>query len=146
ARVRAKLQGAIGSLEQLLVQMYESNSPDLTSVVMRSASWSDLITRAEYIDHIQTYDDAVVARVRGLRDQITTLVNQLTVTHDRIKAARDAVAARERQIAKQHAQIQAQQSELVAARNQREGTLNALLKKEHSIQGDLSNIPAPAGR
>jgi peptidoglycan hydrolase CwlO-like protein len=145
-RVRAKLQGAIGALEQLLVDMYKSNDPDLTSIVMRSASWSDLITRAEYIDHIQSYDDAVVARVRGLRDQITALVNQLQVTHDRIQAARDAVAAKERQIASEHAQIQAQQSQLVAARNQREGVLNALLRKERQIQTDLSNIPAPAGR
>jgi peptidoglycan hydrolase CwlO-like protein len=145
-RVRAKLQGAIGALEELLVDMYKSNDPDLTSIVMRSASWSDLITRAEYVDHIQSYDDAVVARVRGLRDQITALVNQLQATRDRILAARDAVAAKERQIASEHAQIQAQQSQLVAARNQREGVLNALLRKEHSIQTDLSNIPAPAGR
>jgi peptidoglycan hydrolase CwlO-like protein len=146
ARVRAKLQASIGALEQLLVDIYKSNDPDLTAVVMRSASWSDLITRAEYIDHIQSYDDAVVARVRGLRDQITALVNQLQVTHDRIKTARDAVAAKEREIASQHAQIQAQQSQLVAARSQREGVLNALLRKEHQIQTDLSNIPAPAGR
>ncbi len=146
ARVRAKLQEAVGALEQLLVDIYKSNDPDLTAVVMQSASWSDLITRAEYIDHIQSYDDAVVARVRGLRDQITALVNQLQATHDRIKTARDAVAAKERQIASEHAQIASQQSELVAARSQREGVLNALLRKEHAIQTDLSNIPAPAGR
>ena len=85
--------------------MYKSNDPDLTAVVMQSASWSDLLTRAEYIDHIQQYDNEVVARVRGLRDQITALVNQLQATHDRILAARDAVAAKERQIASQHAQI-----------------------------------------
>jgi peptidoglycan hydrolase CwlO-like protein len=145
ARVRAKLQGAIGALEQLLVDIYKSNDPDLTAVVMRSASWSDLLTRTEYLDHIQSYDDEVVARVRGLRDQITALVNQLQVTHDRIQAARDAVAAKERQIASEHAQIQAQQSQLVAARSQREGVLNALLRKEQQIQTDLSNIPAPAG-
>jgi peptidoglycan hydrolase CwlO-like protein len=145
AKVRAKLQSAIGALEQLLVQIYESNTPDLTSVIIRSANWSDLITRTEYINHIQNYDDAVVARVRGLRDQITALVNQLQVTHDRIKSARNAVAAKERQIAQQHAQIQAQQSQLVAARNARQGVLNALLAKERQIQTDLSHIPAPAG-
>ena len=145
-RVRAKLQSAVGGLEQMLVQMYESNSPDLTSVVMQSASWSDLITRTEYMNHIQSYDDAVVARVRGLRDQITALVTQLKATRARIKQARDVVAAKEHQIAAQHAQIQAQQSQLVAARSQREGTLNALLRKEHSVEQSISNIPAPAGR
>jgi peptidoglycan hydrolase CwlO-like protein len=145
ARVRAKLQKAVAALEQLLVDIYKSNEPDLTSVVMHSASWSDLLTRTEYIDHIHDYDDEVVARVRGLRDQITALVNQLQATHDRIKAARDEVAAKERQIAAQHAQISERQSQLASARNARQGVLNALLRKERQIQADLSEIPAPAG-
>jgi peptidoglycan hydrolase CwlO-like protein len=145
-RIRAKLQDAVGALEQLLVEMYKSNDPDITAVIMRSANWSDLLTRTEYIDHIQQYDNEVVSRVRGLRDQITALVNQLQATHDRILVARDAVAAKERQIESQHAQIQEQQSELVSARNARESVLNALLSKERQIQTDLSNIPAPAGR
>src|SRR5262245_64894568 len=38
-----------------------------------------------------------------------------------------------------------QQSELTAARNARQGVLNALLSKERQIQADLSEIPAPAG-
>ena len=61
ARVRAKLKEAVGALEQLLVDIYKSNEPDLTAVVMRSANWSDLLTRTEYINHIQEYDDQVVA-------------------------------------------------------------------------------------
>ena len=145
ARVRAKLQKAVGALELVLIYMDKSNDPDLTAVVMQSASWSDLLTRAEYIDHIQKYDNEVVSRVRGLRDQIAALVDRLQATHDRIEAARDAVAAKERQIAAQHAQISQQQSQLSAARNAREGVLSALLRKERQIQTDLSEIPAPAG-
>jgi peptidoglycan hydrolase CwlO-like protein len=146
ARVRAKLQEAVGALEELLVEIYKSNDPDLTAVVMRSASWSDLLTRTEYIDHIHEYDQEVVARVRGLRDRIRALVDQLQATHDRIKAARDVIAAKERQIEAQHAAIQQQQSRLVAARNARQHVLEALLRKERQIQEDLSDIPAPAGR
>src|SRR5262249_37926648 len=118
---------------------------DLTAVVMQSASWSDLLTRSEYIDHIQNYDNAVVARVRGLRDRITALVDRLQATRDRIAAARDAVAAKERQIESQHAQISQRQSELAAARDQRQAALDSLLRKERQIQTDLSHIPAPAG-
>jgi peptidoglycan hydrolase CwlO-like protein len=144
-RVRAKLQEAVAALEQLLVNIYKSNDPDLTAVVMQSSSWSDLLTRTEYLDHIHDYDDEVVGRVRGLRDEIRALVDQLQATHDRIQAARDQVAAKERQIASQHARIAEQQSQLAAARNARQGVLNALLRKERQIQSDLSDIPAPAG-
>ena len=145
ARIRAKLQAAVGALEQLLIDMYKSNDPDVTAVVMRSASWSDLLTRTEYLDHIQSYDDQVVARVRGLRDQIAALVDRLQATRDRLKAARDAVAAKESQLASQHAQIQHQQEQLVVARNTRQAVLNRMLAKERQIQTDLSHIPAPAG-
>jgi peptidoglycan hydrolase CwlO-like protein len=144
-RVRAKLQKAVGALQQMLVTMYKSNDPDLTGVVMDSASWSDLLTRTEYLDHIHQYDDEVVGRVRGLRDQITVLVGQLQATHDRIETARDAVAAREHQIASQHAQIAAQQSRLAAARDAQAAALSSMLRKERQIQTSLSNIPAPAG-
>ncbi|HEY7267180.1 MAG TPA: hypothetical protein VH501_05765 [Solirubrobacterales bacterium] len=145
ARVRAKLQKAVGALQQLLIDMYKSNDPDLTAVVMQSTSWSDLLTRTEYLDHIHDYDDAVVGRVRGLRDEITALVARLKATRARIVTARDAVAAKERQIAAQHAQISRQQSQLASARNARQEALNALLSKERQIQTDLSHIPAPAG-
>ena len=145
ARLRSRLRKAVGALEQLLVDIYKSSDPDLTAVVMQSANWSDLVTRTEYLDHIQDFDDEVVGRVRGLRDQVQTLVTQLQVTHDRIQAARDQVAAKERELASRHAQIKQRQDQLVAARNQREGILNALLSKEHQIQEDLPDIPAPAG-
>src|SRR3954451_5028011 len=137
ARIRAKLREATAALERLLVEIYKSNDPDVTAVVMRAANWSDLLTRTEYIDHIQNYDNEVVSRVRGLRDQIAALVTQLQATHDRILAARDAVAAKERQIESQHARIESRQSQLVAARDAREGVLNALLRKERQIQTDL---------
>jgi peptidoglycan hydrolase CwlO-like protein len=146
ARVRAKLKESVAALEQLLVDIYKSNDPDLTAVVMRSSDWSDLLTRTEYVDHIREYDDEVVNRVRGLRDQITVLVNQLQALHDRIQAARDDVAAKKQELDSARAQIQAQQSELVAARNARESVLEQLLSKEHQIQEDLSDISAPAGR
>jgi peptidoglycan hydrolase CwlO-like protein len=145
ARVRAKLQEAVAALEQLLVNMYKSNDPDLTAVVMQSANWSDLLTRTEYLDHIHAYDDQVVGRVRGLRDQITALVDRLQATHDRLEAARDAVAAKEQEIAAQHAQISQRQSQLAAARDARQAALSAMLRKERQIQTDLSHIPAPAG-
>ncbi len=146
AAVRAHLQEAYSALEDLLVDMYKSNDPDVVAVLLESSDWSDLLTRKEYLDRIQSYDEEVVARVRGLRDEITTLVEQLTSTRERIKAARDEVAAKERELASARAQIEQQHAQLAAARNARQSALDALLKKEQQIMGDLSDIPAPAGR
>jgi peptidoglycan hydrolase CwlO-like protein len=146
ARVRAELDRAISALEQLLVQIYMSNDPDLTAVVLRSSDWSDLLTRSEYLEQIRDYDDKVVNQVRGLRDRITALVEQLQATHDRIQAARDEVAAKEAELSDRRAEISAQRAELAAAKSAREKVLAALLEKEEQIHEDLSDIPAPAGR
>ena len=146
AAVRAHLQAAYSALEDLLVDMYKSNDPDVVAVLLESSDWSDLLTRKEYLDRIQSYDEEVVARVRGLRDEVTALVEQLTDTRERIKTARDEVAAKERELASTRAQVEQQHAQLAAARNARQSALDALLKKEQQIMGDLSEIPAPAGR
>jgi peptidoglycan hydrolase CwlO-like protein len=146
AVIRAKLKEAVAALEQLLVDIYKSGEPDITSVVMNSSDWSDLLTRTEYLNHMQEYDQEVVARVSGLRDEIAALVEQLTVTHDRIQAARDEIAAKEQELASARAQIEQQHAQLVAARSERQGALEALLEKEQELEGDLYNIPAAAGR
>src|SRR6188472_713114 len=67
ALVRAKLQRALGVLRQRLVAIYETGSPDMLNVVLDSASWSEVTTRAEYLSQVQEYDDSVAGRVKGLR-------------------------------------------------------------------------------
>ena len=146
AKLRAQLDAATEALESLLIQIYKSDEPDLTSIVMRSADWSELLSRTEYLEHVQDHDEAVISSVRHLRDEVTTLVEQLEVTHERIKAARDEVLAKERQLASARAQIEARHAELNSARAERQSILDALLKKENALEEDLYNIPAPAGR
>jgi peptidoglycan hydrolase CwlO-like protein len=146
AAVRARLQAAYTALEDLLVRMYKSNEPDIVAVLVESSDWADLLTRKEYLDRIQEYDEEVVSRVRGLRDEITALVEQLTATRERLEAARDEVAAKEQELASTRARVEQQHTQLAAARNARQAALDALLEKEQQIMGDLSDIPAPAGR
>jgi len=146
AAVRARLQAAYSALEELLVDIYKSNDPDVAAVLLESSDWSDLLTRKEYLDRIQSYDEEVVARVRGLRDEITALVEELTATRERLETARDEVATKERELANTRAQVEQQHAQLAAARNARQSALDELLEKEQQIMGDLSEIPAPAGR
>src|SRR5919108_12168 len=51
ARVRAKLQEAVGALQQLLIEIYKSNEPDVTAVVVRSASGYDCSGAVSYMLH-----------------------------------------------------------------------------------------------
>jgi peptidoglycan hydrolase CwlO-like protein len=146
AKLRARLEAATAALEDLLIRIYKSGEPDLTSIVMRSADFSDLVAQSQYVEHIQDQDEAIIESVRGLREEVEVLVAQLTETHERIKAARDEVLRKERELASARQQVEARHAELNAAREQRQSALDALLKKENALEEDLYNIPAPAGR
>jgi peptidoglycan hydrolase CwlO-like protein len=146
AKLRARLEEATAALEELLVEVYKSDEPDLTSIIVRSTDWSDLLSRTEYYERIQDHDEEVVESVRGLRDEVEELVEELAATHARIKATRDEVLAKERQLASARAQVEQRHAELNSARRERQGLLDALLKKENALEEDLYNIPPPAGR
>src|SRR5215207_9096287 len=92
-QLRARLQRALVALRERLIAMYETGSPDMLSVIVGADGVDDLAARAEYIDRLHGMDEAVVGRVRDLRDQVQNLVDRLRGAKDRIEAARDAIAA-----------------------------------------------------
>jgi peptidoglycan hydrolase CwlO-like protein len=91
-RVRSHLKRALTALRERLVAMYEIGSPDVISVIVGSNSLDDLAARTEYLDRLHGMDEAVVGRVRDLRDQVRELVMRLRDSKDRIESARDAIA------------------------------------------------------
>src|SRR5829696_1805153 len=95
AEVRAHLERALDVLRDRLVAIYESGSPDMLNVVLESATWSEVSARAGYLSEIQDYDDAVAARVKGLRDEARAAVERMTAVRLQIREARDASALEE---------------------------------------------------
>jgi peptidoglycan hydrolase CwlO-like protein len=139
-RVRAQLRRALGVLRGRLVAIYESGSPDVLNAVLESSSWSDLATRTEYLDRIQSYDDAVVGRVKELRDEVKGAVQRLAAARARIRTARDEIAAVERQVASARAAAEARFAALKAAQAQRRRALEALESREQALNDNLASI------
>ena len=158
-QLRSRLKRALIALRERLVAMYESGSPDVLSVIVGANGVDDLAARAEYIDRLHGMDEAVVGRVRELRDQVKRIVARLRSAKDRIEAARDAIAAEEQALATARAALQSRQQELVDARGQREAALRQISEQEEhlhgsvaAIQGELAamlsstgSMPLPAG-
>ena len=140
ARVRARLQRALEVLRERLVAIYEAGSPDMLNVVLDSASWSEVSTRADYLSQIQDYDDAVAARVRTLRDQARAAVKRMTAVRLQIKQARDAIAVKEREVASAREEAEARFSELKSAKAERQAALDALQSREAALSDNLAAI------
>ena len=147
AQVRARLERALASLEQLLVDIYKSDDPDTLSVVMQADSWEDLVTDSEYIERIQSYDEAVVERVTGLREEIEASVALLRETQERIKVARDEIAVRRAELQKAQNEIAARHAELAVAQQARKAELDALQAREGALEDEIgTSVPGPGER
>ncbi|HEX5527066.1 MAG TPA: peptidoglycan DD-metalloendopeptidase family protein [Solirubrobacterales bacterium] len=140
ARVRAHLKRALVALRDRLVAMYETGNPDLLSALVGSSGIEDLAARTEYLDRLHGMDEAVVGRVRELRDQIQGLVAKLRDTKDRIEAARDAIAAEKQALTTARMALQSHQRELLAARADRVAALKKIRSHEEELDGSVASI------
>jgi murein DD-endopeptidase MepM/ murein hydrolase activator NlpD len=142
AVVRARLNRALVSLRERLVAMYETGTPDILSVLVEAGGYDELVNRTEYLNRIHGLDEAVVSRVRDLRDQVKRTVARLRSAKDRIESARDAIAAEESALADARSAVQRRQSTLVAARRAREDALAKITQTEEDLDGDVASIQA----
>jgi peptidoglycan hydrolase CwlO-like protein len=140
ALVRARLHRALGVLRERLVAIYESGSPDMLNVVLDSASWSEVTTRADYLRQVQDYDDSVADRVKGLRDQARAAVKRMTAVRLQIKEARDAIAVKEREVASAKEEVEARFAELKSAQAARRQALESLESREEALGDNLAAI------
>jgi peptidoglycan hydrolase CwlO-like protein len=138
--VRGRLHRALGVLRQRLVAMYEAGSPDMLNVVLDSASWSEVTTRADYLNQVQEYDDSVASRVKGLRNQARAAVKRMTGVRTQIKDARDAIAVKEREVASAKEAAEARFAELKSAQASRQQALESLESREEALNNNLSSI------
>jgi murein DD-endopeptidase MepM/ murein hydrolase activator NlpD len=138
--LRARLKRALVALRDRLVAMYETGSPDVLSVIVGASGVDDLAARAEYIDRLHGMDEAVVGRVRDLRNQVKRLVDRLRGTKNRIEAARDAIASEKEALSNARAALQSHQQALVSARGKRVAALEQIGAQEEELHGSVAAI------
>jgi murein DD-endopeptidase MepM/ murein hydrolase activator NlpD len=131
--LKKRFREGIQILEQRLVAIYESNEPDLITVLLQSHGFDDLVARTQYMETLQHQDNDIVARVRGLR-------NEMQVTVNTVRAARDQIAARKQELEATQRSLRKRTKELAAARRKQQATLMQVRKQQDHFEGDLSEI------
>jgi septal ring factor EnvC (AmiA/AmiB activator) len=139
-RVRAKLHRAMGVLSERLVAIYETGSPDMLNAILESEDWTEMAAQTEYMRQIQEYDDAVVNRVKTLRDQVRSAVERLDKQRAQIEAVRDTVATKEQEVTAASQAAAARFHELKAEQAERQEALDALQSREEALSDNLSAI------
>jgi septal ring factor EnvC (AmiA/AmiB activator) len=143
ARVRAQLERALDVLRRWLVAVYKSDNPDVTSIALQSASWSDLIAQNEYLDKIQNYDKTIAERIHGLRDQVAAAVAQLDKARARLEAARNKIAADKAKVTSTRSAVESRHNQLEALQVVRQKKLRALLGQKANLEHDIMAAETP---
>jgi peptidoglycan hydrolase CwlO-like protein len=155
-RLRSEYGVAVKALDQRLVAIYESDTPDYITVLLSSDGYDDLTTRSDYLQALHNADKRVADRVAALRDQVAGRVHdvadlkqQVDAQAQQLSSARNSLVASE-QVANQAATAVAEarassQASLSQAQGQVAQLEQQLAEQEAAQQQAVSAAPAYLG-
>jgi peptidoglycan hydrolase CwlO-like protein len=137
-RLRAEYAAALKQLEERLVAIYQSGTPDEITVLLNSNGYDDLATRAAYLEALHNADRRIAERVASLREQVADHVQQVTDLKRQADAeAQQLSAARASLIASQETANQAAAA-VSAARAQTEASLSDAEGQVEQLEEELA--------
>jgi murein DD-endopeptidase MepM/ murein hydrolase activator NlpD len=137
---RHRLKRALVNLRDNLVATYMAGSPDVASIALAAEDYGDLVTSSTYIEAIQNRTEALVARVRDLRDDARESVEIQREAKSTIESARNEIASRERQLETTRVSLESRQANLSTLRSGKEsllGTVRNDIEQHEEIAADL---------
>jgi murein DD-endopeptidase MepM/ murein hydrolase activator NlpD len=158
--LRGRLKRALVNLRERLVAIYTYGTTDITSVVLSSEDYGDMIARTEYFEAINESDEKLAERVRTLRDEAKKLVRVRKISKLTIEKARDQIAAKEQRLEVTRSTLESREGALLSARAERRQALNSVqdeLHEHEEVAADLQaqiaqeiaeatgGLPLPAG-
>jgi murein DD-endopeptidase MepM/ murein hydrolase activator NlpD len=131
--LRERLKRSLGVLENRLLAIYKSDTPDVLTVVLEADGFADLVERYEYLNRIEEQDSDIIARVRELR-------NATKDTVQRVRAARDEIAAKKRELTRTRVSLEAREADLSAAQADKQAALDNVNANIKELEGDVSDL------
>jgi len=147
ARVRlAQLEAfetrAESILSQQLVSQYESDRPDLVSVVLESTGFTDLLERLAFAQRIQKQDVQVVSEVRAARRAVAAQAIRLGKLELRQQQITVQVLQQRNALAQTRTSLVQQQLAVAQLRDAKAGQLASAKAQVSSLQNQLSQAQA----
>jgi murein DD-endopeptidase MepM/ murein hydrolase activator NlpD len=131
--LRDELRRSLKVLKERLISIYKSDEPDILTVILESDGFDDLISRYEYLRTIEAQDNAIVSRVRDLRDETRATVQE-------VRAARDSLAAKRDELARTRSELESRKSELDSVRDRKASALAEIQDHVHELEGDIGEL------
>ena len=141
-RLRAELKRTQHLLAQRLVRIYKSDRPDITTVLLQSDGFEEMLARSEYIDKVNSSDAKIVTRVKTLKAQSERKRAQLVDLKRQAAVAVDAIENKKRELSNTRGKLSARRSDLTKARSKQKSVLGGVRQERNKLEGDLSKMSA----
>jgi murein DD-endopeptidase MepM/ murein hydrolase activator NlpD len=140
ARLRARLQTSRRILAARLIELYESDEPDIVTVILHSDGFAQLLENAEYLDRINEQDARVLGTVRDAKTDATATTHRLAVLERRQQQVAAAILARRNQVATARVALARERARFVRARAARQDLLGRLREKRRGLMDDVAAL------
>jgi hypothetical protein len=145
-RLLARLARAMRILDAQLLSSYETEPPDVFSVVLRAHGFAAMLDQLTFLRDAKRREQDVITATRTAKVAAVTASRKLALlaTHDQAVAIQ--VAAQARAVAGISSLLQARQATLRTARSARVAELGASRAKAGSLQRELTRLKAELAR
>ena len=141
-QLRHRLAVARMLLSRQLVSGYESDKPDLVSVVLNANGFNDLLDQIAFLGRIEHQQQTIIGVTREAKVQADRAARQLAALQgtDRLVAQRTAL--RVKALAGMNVLLSAKQSALQGARSAQQAALAASQVRGQAIQSNIARVRA----
>jgi predicted nucleic acid-binding Zn-ribbon protein len=143
---QARYRRSQAQLASRLVSIYKSDTPDIATVLLEADGFNDLLTRTAYLKEINDADNALVNRVRALRDGVREWLGRMRELRGLAAAEVTRMAAARDEIARIRAAAERRAAALQRARAAQQASLAALRSRIAGWTAQVQALQAATGQ
>lgn len=145
-RLRARLRTSRRVLARRLVELYETDRPDLVSVVLNANGFADLLEQGDFIRRIGRQDQAIIEAVRTARTQTVRTAQQLAGLEEHQQQVAAAVLSRRNQVAQVKQQLVDTRTGYKRTRAGKARALHHVKAQAADLKGHLDSLEAASAK
>jgi peptidoglycan hydrolase CwlO-like protein len=145
-RLRARLREARQILSLRLVQLYQTQPPDLVTVIMRAKGFADLLEQSTYVKAVGHQDQKIIDIVKAARVDAAQAVTRLAKDEAQQEDITSAIEARSHALAGISASLQGRRAAVAQARAARAALLSATRARRQSLEKRIAALEAARAR
>jgi murein DD-endopeptidase MepM/ murein hydrolase activator NlpD len=139
---------SIGLLNQRLIQMYESEDEDTSTldVLLSSKSLGDFLDQVDYVRHIDSQDVVITKQVHGARDRWRSVRAKTKVTKERVETVTRTIAVRTSEVRAQKERLLISEKGLSQLKGRKRTQLASVQQSKAEFLHEVAGLQASSAQ